>query len=191
MSAMYGADITQLHVRAVDPFSGQILGTARVVVETPARQVVCEGRNGVAECNLPAGDYLVKARLSGFGASLLPVTLKGETVYRKIALWIEDPIDYGRIGALKRKNEARTGKILSARKSALGYWVRIAAVHNFFQDATYTSSGDFTFDGLKPGLYQMTVSDNGISRSFLLAIHDRCSVFSVPIEGVESEISCR
>jgi hypothetical protein len=191
-AALVSAKPVQLHVRAVNPFTGEVYVSARITVKTLEERVACESRQGIADCELPAGTYVISAHMRGFGSDRSIVQLTGPRIYRKVGLWLEEPIDYGRPGALTAKLQVRRGRILRRipPEHTEGYWIRIAAIHDGFQDTTFTRTGEVTFERLRPGLYQVTVSDRLLSKSLLLSIHDSCVAFNIPFEDPSGEVQC-
>lgn len=186
------AAAARLEVRAVNPFSGAVYPEARVLVFSGSGEEVCRGKDGIATCDLPAGDYRVRARLSGFGAKDLLVRMAELPVYRELALRIEEAIDHGRIGAFTRKSEIRLFRISGHTPVARGgYSVRISAVHDSFDDTTFAPGPDGSLGSLRPGLYQVTISAGPVSRALLAIIQGTCRVLSVPWDEMPREVVCR
>jgi hypothetical protein len=189
-----GQSTVHLHVEAVNPFSGAIMPAAHVIVQSPDKKVVCEGRMGTIDCFLPAGSYSVKALRAGYSSNWSQVILTDAPTYRKVALWLEDPVDFGPVGHAGERSQSRTGRIIDTvgSTSAKGCWIRVAAVHDSFQDQRYTASNEFIVSRMKPGLYQLAVtcgSEN--TRSFLLNVQPACSAFDIPLSGDTRKIDCQ
>ncbi len=187
-----GQGLAGLVVSAVDPFTGRVYPNARVLVRSLDGKIACSGYKGLAECSLPRGDYHIEAKLSGYGSSKSRISLTEPITYRKVALWIEAPIDYGPIGQFVVEKNILTGRIVTNNvvDSTNGYWIQLSAVHYCFQAMTYVASGEFALQGARPGLYQMTVSSGSISKALLLTMHSKCSDVVIAWDRLPAELDC-
>ena len=120
--------------------------------------------------------------------------LSSEHEFRRISIWMEEPIDYYRRGSLAAKRQPRSGRVngISQSEAAVGYWLKASAVFDSaLHVEAYATTPEFAFSDLPIGLYQLVISaKGGTNRIFLLEVHDGCKLITIPLNHDGQTLLC-